>query len=286
MLPRMAILSIQSAVAYGCVGNAAAVFPLERLGFEVWRVDTVLFSNHTGYGKWRGRVLEPDLVGEIISGIEERGVFPGCEAVLSGYLGTSGLGNIVLDAVTRVKRANPAAIYCCDPVMGDADRGLFVKPELPEFFRRAVASADILTPNRFELETLTGEHVTTLASARAAAAKLLALGPRVILVTSLAVSEVAPQDAAMLAATNAGGWLVKTPRLPFEANGAGDLTAAVFLAHFLKTQDAAAALTATAAGVHAILAETARRGGGELAIVAAQEALITPPHNFAVERIY
>ncbi len=222
----MAILSIQSAVAYGRVGNAAAVFPLERLGFEVWRVDTVLFSNHTGYGKWRGRVLEPELVGEIIAGIEERGVFPHCEAVLSGYLGTPGLGETVLDAVARVKRVNPEAIYCCDPVMGDSDRGLFVKPELPEFFRRAAASADILTPNRFELETLTGESVTTLASARAAAGKLLAQGPRVVLVTSLAVSEIAPGDAAMLAATGAGGWLVKTPRLAFEANGAGDLTAA------------------------------------------------------------
>jgi pyridoxine kinase len=282
----MAILSIQSAVAYGRVGNAAAVFPLERLGFEVWRVDTVLFSNHTGYGKWRGRVLESALVGELVAGIEERGVFPGCAAVLSGYLGTTGLGEIVLDAVRRVKRANPEAIYCCDPVMGDADRGLFVKPELPDFFRRAVASADILTPNRFELETLIGGTVTTLAAARAATAKLLASGPRVVLVTSLAVGEVAPTDAAMLVATSAGGWLVKTPRLAFEANGAGDLTAAVFLAHYLRTHDAAPALAATAAGVHAVLAETARRGGGELALVAAQDALVTPPRSFAVERIY
>ena len=282
----MAILSIQSAVAYGSVGNAAAVFPLQRLGFEVWRVDTVLFSNHTGYGKWRGQVLEPALVGELVAGIEERGVFPRCAAVLSGYLGSTGLGETVLDAVARVKRANPAALYCCDPVMGDADRGLFVRPELPDLFRRAVASADILTPNRFELETLTGAPVTSFASARAAAETLLAQGPRVILVTSLAVSEVAPEDAAMLAATREGGWLVKTPRLPFVANGAGDLTAALYLAHYLRTKDAEAALAATAAGVHAVLAETQRRGGGELAIVAAQEALVAPPRRFAVETIY
>ncbi|HMK68724.1 MAG TPA: pyridoxal kinase, partial [Stellaceae bacterium] len=145
----MAILSIQSAVAYGRVGNAAAVFPLERLGFEVWRVDTVLFSNHTGYGAWRGKVLEPELVAEILRGVAERGVFPSCEAVLSGYLGTSALGEVVLDAVARVKQANPRALYCCDPVMGDAGRGLFVKPDLPDFFRdRALAVADLLTPNR------------------------------------------------------------------------------------------------------------------------------------------
>ncbi|HTZ76759.1 MAG TPA: pyridoxal kinase PdxY [Stellaceae bacterium] len=282
----MAILSIQSAVAYGSVGNAAAVFPLQRLGFEVWRVDTVLFSNHTGYGKWRGKVLEPELVGEIVAGIEERGVFPRCAAVLSGYLGNSALGATVLDAVQRVKRANPQAIYCCDPVMGDSDGGLFVRPELPDFFRRAVASADILTPNRFELETLTGAEVSTLTAARAAAETLLAQGPRVVLVTSLAVGEIASTEAAMLAATREGGFLVRTPRLPFAPDGAGDLTAALFLAHHLRTNDAATALAATAAGVHAVLAETYRRGGGELAIVAAQEALTAPPQRFAIEKVY
>ena len=100
----MAILSIQSAVAYGSVGNAAAVFPLQRLGFEVWRVDTVLFSNHTGYHAWRGTVLDPKLVGEILRGIEERGVLPRCEAVLSGYLGEADTADVVLDAVARQAR--------------------------------------------------------------------------------------------------------------------------------------------------------------------------------------
>src|SRR5258708_24264673 len=195
MLPRMAILSIQSAVAYGSVGNAAAVFPLQRLGFEVWRVDTVLFSNHTGYGAWRGTVLDPKLVEEILHGIEERGVLARCEAVLSGYLGSVELGSVVLEAVRRVRRANPKALYCCDPVLGDADRGFFVRPELADFFRaEAVPLADILTPNRFELETLTGERVDTLAAARAACDMLLARGPRVILVTSLDVAEVSPES--------------------------------------------------------------------------------------------
>ena len=249
----MAILSIQSAVAYGSVGNAAAVFPLQRLGFEVWRVDTVLFSNHTGYGAWRGTVLEPKLVREILLGIEERGVLPQCEAVLSGYLGTTELGRVVLDAVDSVKRANPDAIYCCDPVMGDRGRGFFVRPELAEFFRaEAVRRADVLTPNHFELETLTGLGVGTLAAARSACDTLLAQGPRAILVTSLEIEEASTGDAAMLAATRDGGWLVRTPRLPMIANGAGDLTAALFLAHYLRTRDAAGALAATASAVHAV----------------------------------
>jgi pyridoxine kinase len=283
----MAILSIQSAVAYGSVGNAAAVFPLQRLGFEVWRIDTVLFSNHTGYGAWRGTVLDPKLVDEILRGIEERGVLARCEAVLSGYLGSLALGGVVLDAVRRTKGANPHALYCCDPVLGDADRGFFVKPELADFFRtEAVPLADILTPNRFELETLTAERVDTLASTRAACDALLARGPRAILVTSLDVAEIPRETAAMLAVTREGGWLVRTPRLPMVANGAGDLTAALFLAHFLKTADAAAAVGETAAGIHAVIAETVRLGAAELAISAAQNALAAPPRHFPVERVF
>jgi pyridoxine kinase len=282
----MAILSIQSAVAYGSVGNSAAVFPLQRLGFEVWRVDTVLFSNHTGYGTWRGTVFEPSLVGGIIQGIEERGVLPRCEAVLSGYLASVELGAVVLDAVRRVKHANPKSLYCCDPVLGDADRGFFVKPELADFYREAVALADILTPNRFEFETLAGFRVDTVASTQAACDALLSEGPSVVLVTSYDVAEIAINTAAMLVATAEGGWLVRTPRLPMVANGAGDLTAALFLGHFLKSNAAAAALAETAAAVHAVIAETLRLGATELAIASAQDALVAPPHRFPVERLF
>jgi pyridoxine kinase len=283
----MAILSIQSAVAYGSVGNAAAVFPLQRLGFEVWRVDTVLFSNHTGYGAWRGTVLDPKLVDEILRGVEERQVLERCEAVLSGYLGSVELGAVVLDAVKRVKRANPRALYCCDPVLGDAERGFFVKPELADFFAAEAAPlADILTPNRFELEKLTGRRVDTLETARAACDLLLGRGSSAILVTSLDTAEVPKATAASLVATREGGWLVRTPRLPIVANGAGDLTAALFLAHFLKTGEASAALGMTAAGVHAVIAETVRAGAAELAIVAAQDALVAPATRFPIERVF
>ncbi|MCA8931066.1 MAG: pyridoxal kinase, partial [Rhodospirillaceae bacterium] len=160
------ILSIQSSVAYGHVGNSAAVFPLQRLGIEVWPVITVHFSNHTGYGAWRGPVLGPDDIAEVLTGIEERGVLPSCNAVLSGYMGDAGLGRLIVDAAAKVKALNPQALYCCDPVMGDVGRGFFVRPGIPDFMRQtAVPAADIITPNQFELEFLTGHTVTSLDTA-------------------------------------------------------------------------------------------------------------------------
>ena len=159
----MKILSIQSAVAYGHVGNSAAVFPLQRIGVEVLPVYTVNFSNHTGYGAWRGPLIAPDDVRDVITGIEERGVLGECDAVLSGYQGGEQVGAVILDAVARVKAANPRAIYCADPVMGDVERGFFVRPGIPEFMRdKVIPAADIVTPNQFELDYLSGTEVRTV----------------------------------------------------------------------------------------------------------------------------
>jgi pyridoxine kinase len=156
------ILSIQSWVAFGHVGNAAAVFPLQRLGFEVSAIHTVQFSNHTGYGAWTGQVYDPSSIGDLLTGIEARGALLGFAAVLSGYMGSAGTIDAVLGAVARVRVLNPDVLYCCDPVMGDVGRGVFVRPEIPEAMRLAVAQADMLTPNQFELELLTGRTSATL----------------------------------------------------------------------------------------------------------------------------
>lgn len=280
----MAILSIQSAVAYGHVGNSAAVFPLQRLGHEVWPVDTVQFSNHTGYGAWRGRAWDAATLTDIIHGIGERGAFARCDAVLSGYLGEAALGEVVLDAAAQVRAANAGALYCCDPVIGDDHSGVFVRPGLVEFFRdRAIAAADIVTPNRFELALLSSRPVAGAADALAAAAVLRERGPRLVLATSLAGAR--HDEIAMMAASNDGAWLVTTPRLPLLANGAGDLTAALFLGYFLKTRDAAAALGHTAAAVFAVIETTLRAGEAELQLVAAQDALIAPPYRFVPSRV-
>jgi pyridoxine kinase len=155
----MNILSIQSWVAYGHVGNAAAMFPLQRLGAEVWAVNTVQFSNHTGYGAWTGQVFGAAHVAEVIAGVAARGAFARCDAVLSGYLGDAAIGAVILDAVARVRAAHAGAVYCCDPVIGDEGPGVYVRPGIAEFMRdSALAAADFTTPNLFELRMLTGGH--------------------------------------------------------------------------------------------------------------------------------
>ena len=281
---RVNILSIQSWVAYGHVGNASAVFPLQRLGAEVWAVNTVQFSNHTGYGSWRGQVFDAALVRDCVLGIEERGALPRCDAVLTGYVGDAATGEAILDSVARVKAANPAALWCCDPVIGDVGRGVFVRPGIPEFFRdRALPRADIATPNRFELEWLTGGPVPTLAAAKAAVAALQARGPRCVLVTSLDTEETPADSVDLLAAEGGAFWRVRTPLLPLQVNGAGDAVAALFLFHRLGTGSARAALERAAASVHGLLRRTAEAGSREILTVAAQEEFVAPGARFAAE---
>ncbi len=280
------ILSIQSTVAYGHVGNSAAVFPLQRLGIEVWPVITVHFSNHTGYGAWRGPVLPADDIAEVIEGIGERGALPACDATLSGYMGDVSLGTVILEAAARVKAANGEALYCCDPVMGDLGRGFFVRPGIPEFMRdAAVPAADIITPNPFELEFLTGRSVDTLDHALAAADAARAMGPEIVLLTSLQRDGAPADTIELLAVSGDGAWLVNTPLLPITVNGAGDMTAALYLAHYLKSGDAATALGRVASSVFAVMEATLAAGAREIQIVAAQDAIAEPPERFAVERL-
>jgi pyridoxine kinase len=280
------ILSVQSSVAYGHVGNSAAVFPLQRMGFEVWPVNTVHFSNHTGYGQWQGTVLPAEDVAGIIRGIEDRGVLAGCDAVLSGYMGDASLGEVIVGAVGRVKGLNAKAIYCCDPVMGDAGRGFFVRPGIPEFIREvAVPAADVITPNQFELEFLTGLEVGDLDDALAAADEARRLGPETVLTTSLRRGDAEADTIEMLAVSGEGAWLVGTPMLALEVNGAGDATAALFLARLLRGETVAQALSMTASAVYAVLEETHRRGSREIELVAAQEGIVQPPRRFEARRI-
>lgn len=282
----MNVLSIQSSVAYGHVGNSAAVFPLQRLGFSVWPVNTVLFSNHTGYGSWRGPVLAADDVAEVIRGIEDRGVLGECDAVLSGYVGDASLGGVVLDAVASVKAANPRAIYCCDPVMGDVGRGFFVREGIPGFLRDlAVPAADIITPNRFELEYLTGLSAATLDGALVASDRARELGPDLVLTTSLLLEDEPKEKIGMLAVSGEGAWLVETPLLPLSVNGAGDATAALFLAHRLRTGDPAEALSKTASSIHAVLETTVRDRSREIRLVEAQNDIASPLDRFRARRL-
>jgi pyridoxine kinase len=279
------ILSIQSAVAYGHVGNSAAVFPLQRLGFEVWPVNTVLFSNHTGYGAWRGFVVPVDQVREIIGGIEERGVLPRCRAVLSGYLGDAALGAVVLDTLGRIRARRPDVVYTCDPVMGDLDRGFFVRPGIPELFRdQAVPAADIVTPNQFELAWLAGQEIASVADALAAAAKVRRTGPRLVCCTSLETPD-RPGELAVLADTEAGSWIVWTPRLETSLNGTGDVFAALLLAFHLETGRADLALAQATSAMFALVEATHRADARELQLVSSQDRLRNPTRLFEAERL-
>ncbi|ALA16335.1 MULTISPECIES: pyridoxal kinase PdxY [unclassified Chelatococcus] len=282
----MNVLSIQSHVAFGHVGNASAVFPMQRLGVEVWPIHTVQFSNHTGYGAWKGRVFDAPMIEELVDGIAERGVLPVCDGVLSGYMGSADIGNGILSAVGRVKEANAAALYCCDPVIGDVGRGVFVRPGIPEFMRdQAVPAADIITPNQFELDFLSGRSSATLAEAKAAVAAVRATGPRVVLVTSLHTEETPADAIDLLAADGEGTWRVRTPRLSLGINGAGDAIAALFFVHFLRSRSAAKALGAAAASVYGLLKRTQEAGSREILTVAAQDEFVTPSHSFPVEAV-
>ncbi len=282
----MKILSIQSAVAYGHVGNSAAVFPLQRIGIEVLPVYTVNFSNHTGYGAWRGPMISPDDVRDVLAGIEDRGVFAEIDVVLSGYQGSEGIGDVILDAVSRVKAANPDAIYSCDPVMGNAKSGCFVAPAIPMLLReRVVPAADIITPNQFELGFLTQTEPGSLDSTMESVDLVRATGPRAVLVTSVERPDRQEGTIEMLVVDDAGGWIVQTPLIPMKANGSGDVTAALFTAHYRRTGDAADALARTASSVFDLLLRTHAAGSRELLLVESQEFYAEPRMQFTPRRI-
>ncbi|TCT02576.1 pyridoxal kinase PdxY [Aquabacter spiritensis] len=282
----MNLMSIQSHVAYGHVGNSSAVFPLQRLGVEVWPIHTVQFSNHTGYGAWRGQVFDAGGIGQIIEGISDGGWLGACDGVLSGYMGSAEIGAAILDAVARVRAANPAADYCCDPVIGDVGRGVFVRPGIPEFMRdAAVPAADVLTPNQFELELLSGIAVATHADAGRACDLLHARGPKVVLVTSLHGAETPADSLDLLASGPDGRFLLRTPRLDISLNGAGDAIAALFFLHLKRSGSTAAALSAAGSAIFGLLKRTHDAGSRELLLVAAQEEFVRPSHVFTPQAI-
>ena len=282
----VAVLSLQSHVVYGHVGNASAVFPLQRLGVEVWPVHTVQFSNHTGYGEWRGQAFDGGDIEDLVLGIAERGVLGRCDAVLSGYLGSVGVGTAVAETVGQVRAANPDAVYCCDPVIGDVGRGVFVRPGIEELMRDVtVPAADIVTPHHFELDLLSGTTTRTLAEVKDAVAAVQGLGPHVVLTTSL-VTDDTPDDAIDLLASEGGRhYRVRTPKLDLSVNGAGDAIAALFLAHWLETRSAADALGRAGASVFGLLKATADAASRELLLVAAQDEFVAPRHSFPVDEV-
>jgi pyridoxine kinase len=280
------ILSIQSHVVFGHVGNSAAVFPLQRLGREVWPLMTVQFSSHAGHAGWRGRAFDAGLIDECVAGLQVIGVLSGCAGLLTGYLGKPEIGEAVVRVLASLRAANSEAAYACDPVIGDVGRGSYVATGVGEFFRdRALPLATIATPNAFELEWLTGERAGDLKAAQRAIAALRRRGPQIVVAKSLTLDDT-PKDALdMLAGDETGFWRLRTPKLPIAVNGAGDLFAALFFHHWLERRGTREALSLAASSVHAIVTATQAAGSRELAVIAGQDQLVRPSRRFVAEAV-
>ncbi|MBN9564691.1 MAG: pyridoxal kinase PdxY [Alphaproteobacteria bacterium] len=267
----MTILSIQSHVSYGYVGNRAATFPLQSLGYDVWSVNTVNFSNHTGYGKWKGQILGPEAVRDVIQGILDLEAEDSCQAILSGYLGSAAIGNVIIETVNRFKTIKPDLIYMCDPVMGDVGRGFFVKDEVVDFFKKiGTHAASIITPNHFEAEILYGAKIKTLDDALKACQFFHDLGIKVATITSLILDHTSAATLHVLVSTPEQQLLGQTPYLPFTVapNGTGDLFSALFLGHYLKTHDISLALKQTLSSIFSVINRTFLSGNRELCLIA------------------
>jgi pyridoxine kinase len=287
----MAVLSIQSHVVFGYAGNTAAVFPLQRLGREVWAINTVEFSNHTGYGAWRGKVLGAELAADLVTGLEERGVLNRCEAVLSGYLGDASVAMAIVDAVKKVRSVSPNALYACDPVMGDVGRGFYVKPDIPGIFKKElIPLADIVTPNQFELDAITGLNTQNIDDTLKAINILHEMGPSIVLVTSYKEKE---GELSMIASDKNEIYKITTPELPLGKGvaGTGDMTAAVFLSRYLETKDLKKTLELCTASVFGILEASFKAADVksgmpiELKIIDTQQELVSPSYSFKAEKI-
>jgi pyridoxine kinase len=277
----MNVISIQSQVAFGHVGNSAAVFPMQMHGIDVIAVPTTLLSNRPGYETIRGRVLEAQLVADLLLGIEERGAVETAKVIVSGYLGSAETANVVADFVTRAKARNPALLYACDPVLGDRDRGLFVHADIPPLVRdRLCPLADIITPNHFEFEWLSGARATTTDQVIAQARALEARAPSTIVVTSAELADKPAEEMETLAIERSQAWRVRTPKLPISPNGTGDLFAALFVAAQVHGSDTPEALSHAASAIFAVLERTAAAGTEEMRIVDSAEQLVHPKRWF------
>jgi pyridoxine kinase len=280
-VPGMSVISIQSQVAYGHVGNSAAVFPMQMHGIDVIAVPTTLLSNRPGYPTIRGQVLDSRLVADLLQGIEERGMVDSAQMILSGYLGSVDIGAVVADFVARAKARNPALRYACDPVLGDRDRGLFVATSIPPLVRdRLCPLADIITPNHFEFEWLCGAKVATTGQMIEAARALMAHGPSTVVVTSAELAGTPNGEIETLAVERSQAWRVRTPKLPISPNGTGDLFASLFVSARISGSDTPEALAHAASAIFAVLERTAAQGTEEMRIVESAERLVRPERRF------
>lgn len=230
MLGQGRVLSIQSHTVQGYVGNKAAVFPLQLLGFDVDPINSVQFSNHTGYPVWRGQVLNGEELWNLIEGLEANNLLYYTH-LLTGYIGSLSFLECILQVVEKLRSVNPDLIYVCDPVMGD--EGTFYIPEnlVPVYTEKVLRLASMVTPNQFEAEKLTGCSIKTEEDALQACKLLHSAGPSKVVITSLEMN-----GSLLLIGSNmkAKGeapeqFRISMSKIPEYFTGTGDLMAALLL---------------------------------------------------------
>jgi pyridoxine kinase len=280
----MGILSIQSQVISGHVGNSAAVFALQRLGAEIWPIPTTLLSHHPGHGGAQGGPLPASLLQSLVDGLSAHGCLNRCEAVLSGYLASPANAEVVLNALAEARKKSKNCVYLCDPVLGDDGR-TYVSPDVETAVHNLAAFADILTPNAYELSLLASHSLQNRHDALHALRAVQAKGPRIVVVSSFIGTDTPANMLDIMAVDGPAAWRLTLPLIAGKFFGAGDVFAALFLHFWLPNRDTAAALGQACAALSGILAQTARRGASELALIEAQDTLAAPSTLYAAERL-
>ncbi|WP_391090799.1 pyridoxal kinase PdxY [Vibrio sp. NH-UV-68] len=281
------ILSIQSHVVYGHAGNSSAVFPIQRMGLEAWPIHTVQYSNHTQYQQgWNGQRFSADDIYTLINGLDNIGQLGNCDAVISGYLGSAQQCHAVADAVLRVKEKNHSAIYVCDPVMGDPDKGCIVPQGVTDEIKtKLLPIADVIVPNQFELGALTGVKITSIYDVITACKQAIEMGPKLILVKHL--HSLAEGVFSALLATPKACYLVQRPELEFDKApvGVGDLITSVFTACLVKGMSPVPAFRHTNNAVYGVLEITQDCDEWELQTVLGQGEFVEPTHDFEPKKV-
>jgi len=277
------ILSIQSHVVYGYVGNKSAVFPLQLLGFDVDIINSVHFSNHTGHPHgWEGDVLDGTQLTKLLNGLERNSLLSEAGFLLTGYIGSqSFLLSVknVLQTLRKKSTSQSSVKYICDPVLGDGGK-FYVPPELVQVYKtELIPMADVVTPNQFEVEQLTGISVKTVVDAKLACEKLHNMGPSLVFITSMIINESTNQhdykdgratslaeSIAIFASSRSSEpnstnemWRIDSPILPGSYTGTGDLCAALILAWTEEhPNDLALAMEKVIGTMHAVIQRTAK----------------------------
>lgn len=273
----MTVLSIQSSVIFGYVGNNIARPVLQTLGYDVWCVDTVNFSNHPGYGSFTGSVKEAHKIQEEINGLANLDILGECDAILSGYLGEVETAKTVSRTIELIKEQNETAIYLLDPVIGD-DGQIYVKNGLIEAFKNELLpKADVILPNQSELGWLSGLKINDVSSLKTASKYLIKCGAKTVVVTGIPEIETLTN----YVITSDAFWAISTPKLNRKFSGTGDLFSSLFTGAFLQTKDLYNALNFATEGCSIVVRETQKKGSKELSVlpVLNQFSRIKKPSN-------